>query len=208
MMKKALSRGGRAITVMALASAFLGSTAGAGELPAPTPPVAPETVTLRDCRNVAVTRDASLTYSLTTSRTGTQTAEAAAHGDAAVRLCWDLQATVGAAVNVVVGASATAEADAEAMAAAVVAGDSEEACVSARADLAAAAGASARAKGSVTVAIVANASADTSATDATAHAIAESHTAPVDVELARGEGTKEFAATRVCVDSSGKVTAS
>lgn len=201
MTKKALW-GGRLIAVMALASAFLGSTARAGDLP-PAP-----TVPLKDCKDVAVVRDATHTSKLTV-RGETQTATATVHGDATVRVCWDLEATAGAAVSVAVESAAEAQATAEAVAAGVVA-DSEEVCVNARASLVAAAGTSAHAKGTVTAAVVANtsASADTNTVDADAQGTAAILlTAFVDVSA--GSPTSidegELAAYEGCTETTGLI---
>lgn len=212
MLKKALRRSGRLIAVTALVTALLGSTAGA--LGDQTP--VPGTVRLHDCKAVAVTRDASVNYTLNTSR-GAYASSATAHGDVSVLLCYDLQATVGATVNVVVHAGASAEGDAAAFAAAAsdpaaAEGDTEHVCVSAGVDLAAGASASVSVTGGVSVGVVANASASgaTSLTEATAQGTAVGRVLDVPVEEHEGEGdgANEFATTRVCVDSKGEATAS
>lgn len=221
MTRTALRRGGRLIVVTALATAFAGAPAGADEheqrVNPDTPPVVvnPETQPVNECKTVTLTRDANLNYSLTTSRTGTQSASATVHGDASVALCVNLDVTVGATVNI--GVDTTANADAGAMANAVddptAANDTEQACVSARVDLAAGANASATATGSVSVSVSANASAAASTTPTGStgggEGAAQVLVAPVDESVQQDQGTpNEFAATRVCVDSSGTVTAS
>lgn len=216
MMKTALRRGGRLIAVTALATAFLGSTAGAME-PVPEAPPVQKTVSLQDCKTVAVTRDAGINYNLNTSR-GTQAASATAHGDASVRVCYDLQVTVGATVNVNVQAAANAEGDAQQFATAsaesatAAESDTEHVCASAGVVLGAGANAGANATGNVAVAVVANASAsgDTSVQDATVEnqTVGTTLLAPVDATVPAAQGVNEFANTKVCVDSKGTASVS
>lgn len=216
MMKTALRRGGRLIAVTALATAFLGSTAGAMEEVPEAPPVQ-KTVSLQDCKTVAVTRDASINYTLNTSR-GSQAASATAHGDASVRVCYDLEVTVGATVNVDVQPEANTEgeagqfATASAESATAAESDTEHVCASAGVVLGAGAGAGATATGNVSVAVVANASAsgDTSVQGARVENqnVGDTLLAPVNAAVPAEEKVNEFANTKVCVDSNGTASVS
>lgn len=218
MMRAALRRGGRVVAVTVLGAALTGGTAGAEEVsPQPTEvgqTVEPEAVVINECKTVTVVRDANVNYSLNTSKTGTEAASATVHGDGSVEVCVNLQVTGSGAVNIAVQAAADAEAEAIAKALenpeAPGVDDSERACFSAGAHLAAAGNGSTNVQGTVSIRVNANADAgaDTTSADGVANGTGTAHALVHDVDetVEDGDGAREFASTGLCVDSSGNVT--
>lgn len=219
MMRAALRRGGRLVVVTVLGAALTAGTAGAEEVSDPPPAevthtIAPEAVAVNECKIVTLVRDASVNYSLGTSRTGTEMATGTVHGDGMVEVCVNLQVTGGGAVAVAV--QATADADATAIAEALEnpeapgVDDNERACFKAGVDLAAAGSGSTNAKGTVSIKVSGNAAAgaDTTSADGVANGAGTAHVLAHDVDetVEDEDGTREFASSGVCVDSSGNLT--
>lgn len=218
MMRAALRRGGRVVAVTVLGAALTTGTAGAEEVSDPPPAVSqtvePEAVVVNECKTVTVVRDANVNYSLKTSRTGPETASATVHGDGSVQVCVNLQVSGGGGVNI--GVQAAAGAEAEAIAKVLEnpeepgVDDSERVCFSADATLTAAGSGSTNAKGTVSIRVhaKADAGADTTSVDGTGSGTGTAHvlTHDVDETLEGGDGTREFASTGLCVDSSGNLT--
>lgn len=191
MLKTALRRGGRLIAVTALATAFLGSTAGADELQTP-----PPTQSLNDCVSVVVVRNATVKATLNSSA-GSNTAQHQVGSDATVLLCYNLNVTAG----LVVSGMTTVEEEADA-----TVNPDGDTCVGAGLVLQGTAGfEGGTAEGHVTVQVNANANADGTGQTVTT-GLLEANVDKITVPPG-GTVNDPFANARVCVASDGEVSA-
>jgi hypothetical protein len=175
-----------AVSLLALAAT------AAATLVAPLSPARAAT-TVADCRSVALARDLSYAVDLSSTRTGPMTLSATVHGSAAFEVCYSLMVATGTAVSLGLEADATLTGTVDGILSGT---DGAVACATVRVAVAG------QAEGTVTASIR-----DTVlASSPLLPPVTWNHSLTKETTVPAGEG--EDIRARVCVDSSGSVSAS